>query len=723
MMWVIKFGGRRGFDLKKSVRAAGREEKTMADLESSWQESVIKLAQTGNLRAIAFWLNRYLVPQGICAQVSHEQPGSLLVRVVCHRPPERERLVRFICHRLCKLNAAGIQEAHITAQIVGSPTLLWEKSVRIAAAALAPTVSGQPSAEQLAFMQSLPGQPTSGKPLSEQPSSEQISAAQPLAQPPKATPKPAIRKPVSASKLRSAPKASPVRLIPAQFLSRLHRTAQLTIHQTVRQFAAVGRPPVAATPDAFGYANASYSGSGEASQLLPRPVKRQIRRSLRWFLAFPPHVRILLLAGAISAAFLVGSAIHALTRLQAPRVLPESSEPATFGKRKFSLGASNQVWTALESVPVIRQPVVNPGDPAVTLLFANSAALGRVSQNSARRSADMVITSLDQLPPVAASSSALPSVSSSPVPLDATAIDAATIDAATIDAATIDAATEPPSDAPPDSELESPVKGLSLPAMTIPDLPANGVDIVNLANGGLTEGGVTALAQAKELLNKNAVYAIGAGQTPHEARRPIVVDVKGQRIAYLGYANPPQAADGISPVGVNAAMESQIAEDIRAVRDQVDWVIVTYQWSEDPKSYPEDWQVKLAHLAVEQGADLVVGNGSGISQGGEVYQGRAIAYSLGSSMSSSDTTSPALKVTLLNQEMKIELVPMQAGQPAANATEIVQKFKQSSSLFDQPLNSPTVLDGQVRLNAAPQSAMPATDPFVSYPTDQAPPEP
>jgi hypothetical protein len=159
------------------------------------------------------------------------------------------------------------------------------------------------------------------------------------------------------------------------------------------------------------------------------------------------------------------------------------------------------------------------------------------------------------------------------------------------------------------------------------------------------------------------------------------------------------------------------------VRDQVDWVIVTYQWSEDPKSYPEDWQVKLAHLAVEQGADLVVGNRPGMSQGGEIYQGRAIAYSLGSSMSGSDTASPALKVTLLNRKMQLELVPMQSGQVAANAAEIVQKFKQSSSLFDQPLASPTLLDGQVHLPAAPQSALPSTDPFISYPTDQAPPEP
>jgi Bacterial capsule synthesis protein PGA_cap len=675
----------------------------MVDLESSWEASVIKLAQTGNLRAIAFWLNRYLVPQGICAQVSHEQPGCLLVRVVCHRPPERERLVRFICHRLCKLNAAGIQEAHITAQIVGSPTLLWEQSARIASHGTSTIASpDQLAAEHLAFVQSLPGQSSSGQSIAE-------PSAQPLKQPapekPKSAQKPTVRKPVLQKRPTQGNLLSPVRFVPAKFLSRLHRTTQITIHQTVRQFSAMGRSPVVATPDG-GYGAQNFSRSGEASQLLPRPVKRQIRRSLRWFLAFPPHVRILLIAGAIAAAFLVGSALHALTRLEAPRSLPQSSEPATFGKRKFSLGASNQVWTALESVPVIQKRVANPGDPTVTLLFANSAALGRVSQNNAQRFADMVITSLDQLPPIAAStvpsSSPVPLTASSPVPLDAE---------------TVETDVEELTDASPD-------KGSS-PALSIPDLSANGVDIVNLASNGLMEGGGTALTQAREILSKNGVYAIGAGQTPNETRRPVVVEVKGQRIAYLGYSNQPieDATPGATPAGVNAALEAEISQDIRAVRDQVDWVIVTYQWSEDPKSYPEDWQVKLAHLAVEQGADLVVGNRPGISQGGEIYQGRAIAYSLGSSMSGSDTASPALKVTLVNQKMQLELVPMQLGQVAANAAEIVQKFKQSSSLFDQPLASPTLLDGQVRLPAAPQSAMPSTDPFISYPTDQAPSEP
>jgi len=680
----------------------------MADLESSWQESVIKLAQTGNLRAIAFWLNRYLVPQGICAQVTHEQAGSLLIRVVCHRPPERERLVRFICHRLCKLNAAGIQEARITAQIIGSPTLLWEKSARIASPVLLSAVPATPAIGQI------------------QPLTRQI-ARQPVRQP--------VRQLQMAKGQNSF---NPLKLMPAQLMSRLHRTTQLTLHQTVRQLATVGRPlttisarsPVVAAqlPDMFLYSNgsgsASLSSQGERTAALPQPIKRQIRQLLRWFLAFPPHVRILLLAGSIATAFLVGSAFHALRNLESSKAL-QSSEPATFGSRKFSLGASNTVWTALENVPVIQQPVVNPQDPAVTLLFANSAALGRVSQGGAHRLADMVITSLDQLPPVVTAIAApVPLVAKSP------ATDS-TLDSLPPDSLTAPTETADPTETAQDDVLLDPetIESVRVPAITIPDLLANGIDIVNLASDGLMAGGATELAQAKDLLRKNAVYAIGAGQNQNETRRPVVMDVKGQRIAYLGYSDKTQNPTEQNPVdknsAINGALEAQITQDIRAIRDQVDWVVVTYQWSEDPKSYPEDWQVKLAHLAVDQGADLVVGNRSGISQGGEVYRGKAIAYSLGSSMGESDQAgeSPALKVTLQDKKMKLEILPLQLGQPIADGIDLQQKFKQSSSLFDQPLEFPLLLDGQIHLPAAPQSALPDTDPFISYPIDKALPKP
>jgi len=686
--------------------SVGVREIKMADLESSWQESVIKLAQTGNLRAIAFWLNRYLVPQGICAQVTHEQPGSLLIRVVCHRPPERERLVRFICHRLCKLNAAGIQEARITAQIIGSPTLLWKKSARIA------------SPVQISLVSSLPGQPS--------PKGGQVQL---LTRPPVGS----IARPSAQSSQMVKNKNSfkLLKLLPTQLMSRLHHTTQLTIHQTARQLASVGRSPVAVAqvPDMFLYSNggtASLSRQRPNTLASPQPIKRQIRRSLRWFLAFPPHVRILLLAGSIAAAFLVGSAFHALRNLEFSQV-SQSSDPASFGSRKFSLGDSKTVWTVLENVPVIEQPVANPQDPAVTLLFANSATLGRVSQGGARRLADMVITSLDKLPPVV-------TAISPPVPLvaDSPTVDAAPLDSVQPDSVQPDSLTAETLENSPDKDLQGldPAEASSPSEITIPDLSANGVDIVNLASNGLTAGDVTDLAQAKDLLRKNAIYAIGAGQNQNEIRRPVIMDVKGQRIAYLGYSDKIHSSADENPADktgaeVNAALEAQITEDIRAIRSQVDWVVVTYQWSEDPKSYPEEWQVKLAHLAVDQGADLVVGNRPGVTQGGEVYQGKAIAYSLGSSMSELDKAgvSPALKVTLQNKTMKLEILPMQLGQPMADGADLQQKFKQSSSLFDQPLESPLLLDGQIHLPAAPQSAIPNTDPFISYPTDEVLPKP
>jgi len=103
----------------------------MANLDSSWQASVIKLAQTGNSRAIAFWLNRELVPQGVCAQIAAEPSGCLVIRIVSRQTPDCDQLVRYICHRLSQLDSAAIQQVRITAQMVGCSELLWEKSAQI----------------------------------------------------------------------------------------------------------------------------------------------------------------------------------------------------------------------------------------------------------------------------------------------------------------------------------------------------------------------------------------------------------------------------------------------------------------------------------------------------------------------------------------------------------------------------------------------------------------
>lgn len=105
---------------------------------SQYQPSVLELAQRGNHRAIAHWLNSILVSQGIHVQAEAPRAGYLKIMVNLQQtsrsarsPKARQRLVRHICYRLWTLNSAEIREVRILGRIAGQRDILWRQSVRL----------------------------------------------------------------------------------------------------------------------------------------------------------------------------------------------------------------------------------------------------------------------------------------------------------------------------------------------------------------------------------------------------------------------------------------------------------------------------------------------------------------------------------------------------------------------------------------------------------------
>ena len=70
-------------------------------------------------------------------------------------------------------------------------------------------------------------------------------------------------------------------------------------------------------------------------------------------------------------------------------------------------------------------------------------------------------------------------------------------------------------------------------------------------------------------------------------------------------------------------------DDIGALRSRVDVLVVSCHWGISGSDDTADYQVDLAHAAIDAGADLVMGHGPHVIQGAEVYKGRAAFYSLG----------------------------------------------------------------------------------------------
>lgn len=280
----------------------------------------------------------------------------------------------------------------------------------------------------------------------------------------------------------------------------------------------------------------------------------------------------------------------------------------------------------------------------------------------------------------------------------------------------------------------------------------SGVDIVNLTHSRLMDYGAAGLGETLTTLDSKGLYRIGAGRNAMEARRPEILDVKGKRIAYLSYAmGGNNAAHDVSILseragannkavakevenfksatafkdraGFNAQDMPEIVADIQALRSEVDWIVVNFRWVDHLGESPNFMQTNLARLAIDQGADLVVGYHPTVIQGGEIYKGRPIAYSLGDFVFRPDEPvenqdSAVLKVSLKDDQMQVELVPVRVSDSlpktltGSSSQQVLQRIEQASSQFDKPLKSPIVLDLKTP-ELPPETVEDPSSPFVS----------
>ncbi len=259
-----------------------------------------------------------------------------------------------------------------------------------------------------------------------------------------------------------------------------------------------------------------------------------------------------------------------------------------------------------------------------------------------------------------------------------------------------------------------------------------GIDVVHLGGVSLSDpdssdssdsSSGTSLGtwgETRDRLHRQEMYAVGSGSSDHWFHQPVVIEVQGQRLAYLSYTISPPPSQEIR--NWQTTMARSLSQDIEPLRSQVDWVIVSYSWNANLVDYPSAWQVDLTHLAVDHGADLVVGYHPTLLQGGEIYQGRAIAYSLG--ILDWQSTEPdqlqyktaLLQISLSPDQLRAQFLPIQVTEnQAAIATglsklNILNYLTQASGLFSRPLRSPTAL-------STDRSNAPSFHPPMPLPSD------
>jgi len=174
---------------------------------------------------------------------------------------------------------------------------------------------------------------------------------------------------------------------------------------------------------------------------------------------------------------------------------------------------------------------------------------------------------------------------------------------------------------------------------------AAGFNLVSLAGTHSMDFGAAGLVQTMELLQKNNIPWVGAGRNIKEARSPKIYDLKGQRIAFLGYhsydqyglrASPSSPGQNTVRIGaylpsphVNREEMEEMLEDVAKAKSMADLVIISWHWGQSMTRQLAPHEVYLGHAAIDAGADLILGHHAHLLQAVEVYKGKAIFYSLG----------------------------------------------------------------------------------------------
>lgn len=186
-----------------------------------------------------------------------------------------------------------------------------------------------------------------------------------------------------------------------------------------------------------------------------------------------------------------------------------------------------------------------------------------------------------------------------------------------------------------------------------------GFNVLSFANNHCLHAGYRAFLRSMDVMREVGIAPVGAGRNLAEALQPVYLQSNGVTIAFVGctsallpgtqagrrtpgvaplrrhsYFRQPNWSDwGLAPqVGTLVDRDdlAAVCASIRTAREKADIVVLSVHWGLlEERVAIADYQREAAHAFIDHGADLILGHGTLVTKGIEVYQGKVIFYSLG----------------------------------------------------------------------------------------------
>ncbi|MFH0739852.1 MAG: CapA family protein [bacterium] len=183
-----------------------------------------------------------------------------------------------------------------------------------------------------------------------------------------------------------------------------------------------------------------------------------------------------------------------------------------------------------------------------------------------------------------------------------------------------------------------------------------GFDILSIANNHMFDYQAVALADTMANLQKAGIDYVGAGLNEQEAFSLRIKEIQGTKVGFLGFENfsPNSWKVGDGKIGMAWVGEdfSKIKEIISQSKKQVDILAVSIHAGTEYQPLSNAFQKEFGKMAIDSGADLIIGHHPHVVEPLEKYNNGWIAYSLGNFVFDQYFSKETMEGGLLRVEIK-----------------------------------------------------------------------
>lgn len=160
-----------------------------------------------------------------------------------------------------------------------------------------------------------------------------------------------------------------------------------------------------------------------------------------------------------------------------------------------------------------------------------------------------------------------------------------------------------------------------------------GFNLISLANNHVMDKGEDAVKYSNSYWATKNVITAGSYQNMEERNKVRVYEQNGIKYAFLAYTTSLNGGNPKKEYLVNMYSATKAKQDIEAVKNKVDVIIVSMHWGEEYTNIPTEGQRQIAEYLSSLGVNLIIGSHPHVVQPVEYVRETLVIYSLGNFIS------------------------------------------------------------------------------------------